>query len=138
MYVRLFLCTILVAWNTGTFAQDHCWIKYNYDAAGNRIKRYWWCGDPNEIDPGEKSALKQDFGLRLFPNPAAETVRLASTQEFTNAELNVLDMQGRRVHQQRFTGSSLDLDVSMWSAGRYTLFIRTEMEEYTTGFSVMH
>lgn len=23
----------------GAFAQDHCWIKYSYDAAGNRIKR---------------------------------------------------------------------------------------------------
>ena len=31
--------------------QDHCWIKYSYDNAGNRIKRHWWCGDPN--DPEE-------------------------------------------------------------------------------------
>ena len=135
----ILLCVSLVCCAT-TFAQDHCWIKYNYDAAGNRTKRYWWCGDPNQTDPDSqtKSTMAQDFGFRLFPNPATEKLQFTSAQELANAELNVLDIQGRVVYHQRFTGAFLDIDVSPWSAGRYTMNIRTEMDEYTTGFSVVH
>src|SRR5215213_8007136 len=91
------LLVAFFAFNLDLLAQDHCWIKYNYDAAGNRIKRYWWCGDPNkaEEESGEpKSAMTADFGLRLFPDPAAENVQLISEEEVTNAQLDVADLQG--------------------------------------------
>ncbi|QQR87946.1 MAG: T9SS type A sorting domain-containing protein [Flavobacteriales bacterium] len=121
-------------------AQSHCWVKYKYDAAGNRIKRYWWCGDPNEIEKEEevktKSAMAEDFGLRLYPNPASDAVQLSSTSDMANAQLEVLDLQGRRVHSERVAGMLVSIDVSSWSAGRYTLVLRREQEEYTTSFSV--
>jgi hypothetical protein len=141
-WTRSFLSVAFLAFLTDGFGQNHCWTKYNYDAAGNRIKRYWWCGDPNTTDGEEngetKSAMSPDFGLRLIPNPAGEQVQLTSTTELSNAELNVLDLQGRMVLTQRFSGSWVELDVSRWSAGRYTLRLRTEQEEYTTSFSVIH
>lgn len=121
-------------------AQNHCWVKYQYDAAGNRIKRYWWCGDPNEIEKEEevktKSAMAEDFGLRVYPNPASDALQLSSTAELANAQLEVLDLQGRRVHSERVSGTLVSIDVSGWSAGRYTLVLRREQEEYTTSFSV--
>jgi hypothetical protein len=140
--IRSLLFAVFVTLSVAGLAQDHCWIKYNYDAAGNRIERYWWCGDPNVADSEEngepKSAMAEDFGLRLFPNPTTDRVQLTSVMELKNAELTVLDLQGRNVHAQRCTGSTVEVDVSRWSAGRYTLRLRTEQEEYTTSFSVIH
>lgn len=139
--IKSLLLVAFFAFNLDLLAQDHCWVKYNYDAAGNRIKRYWWCGDPNqaEEESGEpKLAMTADFGFGLFPNPAADRVRLMSEEEVIDAQLDVMDLQGRTLHSQRFTGTLVDIDVSRWSAGRYTLRLRTELEEYTTSFSVMH
>lgn len=135
---RGLLTAILLFTGVTVVAQNHCWVKYQYDAAGNRIKRYWWCGDPNEIGhEGEpKAGMAGDFGLRVYPNPASDAVQLSSTAELANAQLEVLDLQGRRVHSERVSGTLVSIDVSGWSAGRYTLVLRREQEEYTTSFSV--
>jgi len=31
-----------------------CRIFYDYDAAGQRVKRYYDCYNPNEVPPGER------------------------------------------------------------------------------------
>jgi len=85
-----------------------------------------------------KSLMASDFGLRVYPNPASQNVQVSSAQELTDAELDILDNQGRSVHAQRATGTLVDIDVSQLSSGRYTLRLRTEREEYTTSFSVAH
>lgn len=136
---KLVTCTLFLVGLT-VVGQNHCWVKYQYDAAGNRIKRYWWCGDPNEIEKEEEvkslPTMSEDFGLRVYPNPASDAVQLSSTADLANAQLEVLDQQGRRVHSERVSGTLVSIDVSGWSAGRYTLVLRREQEEYTTSFSV--
>jgi len=140
--MRTFLLTTFLLIGLGTQAQDHCWIKYSYDAAGNRIKRYWWCGDPtlleHEVDGEPKSDMAKDFGFRVFPNPAKENLQLSSEYELSDAHLEIVDLQGRRVHSQRVSGTRVDIDVSRFSAGLYSLDLRTDQDEYSTTFSVTH
>jgi hypothetical protein len=140
--MRTLLLNAFLILGLGTMAQDHCWIKYSYDAAGNRIKRYWWCGDPNvidhEVDGEPKSVMAKDFGFRVFPNPAKENLQLSSEQELADADLEVVDLQGRSVYSQRISGTWVDIDVSKFGAGTYSLRLRTEQDEYTTTFSVAH
>jgi hypothetical protein len=140
--MRTLLLNIFLVLGLATVAQNHCWIKYEYDAAGNRIKRYWWCGDPTVVDQENnsepKSPMARDFGLRVFPNPANEHMQLSSAQELTDAVLQIVDLQGHEVYAQRFSGMLVDVDVSKFSAGVYSLRLRTEQEEFSTTFSIMH
>ena len=140
--MRTLLLSTFLLLGLATVAQDHCWIKYSYDAAGNRIKRYWWCGDPtileHEVDGEPKSDMAKDFGFRVFPNPAKENLQLSSEYELSDAHLEIVDLQGRRVHSQRVSGTRVDIDVSRFSAGLYSLDLRTDQDEYSTTFSVTH
>ena len=80
--IRYLIIGTFMILGSDCIAQDHCWIKYRYDGAGNRIQRYWWCGDPTEVDEEPNDDTKmikaKDFGLRLFPNPANDLIQLRS------------------------------------------------------------
>jgi hypothetical protein len=123
-----------------SIAQDHCWIKYSYDPAGNRINREWWCGDPNghEEDAEPKATAARDFGLRTMPNPASDQITLRSEEALDNAQVEMLDANGRSVLSQQITGTTADFDVSRLAPGLYTLRVRTESDEFFTTFSVVH
>ena len=119
-------------------AQDHCWIKYSYDPAGNRIKREWWCGDPHTIEGEDKSMAAKDFGLRTMPNPTGERLTLRSEVALENAQVELLDANGRSVLSQQITGTTAEFDVSLFATGLYTLRVHTERDEFLTTFSVVH
>ena len=125
---------------TEGLAQEHCWIKYSYDPAGNRIKREWWCGDPNghEEDGEPKTAAAKDFGLRTMPNPVSDQITLRSEEALDNAQVELLDANGRSVLSQQITGTTAEFDVSRFAPGFYTLRVRTERDEFLTTFSVVH
>ena len=119
-------------------AQDHCWIKYDHDAAGNRIKRYWWCGNPDQTDESgsPKTAMSKDFGYRLYPVPATDRLVLTCSSSDPETEMDILDMNGKTIRHQRLNSTYQEIDVSQWSAGSYVLSVRTEDAEYTTTFAI--
>lgn len=122
-----------------TIAQNHCWIKYTYDAAGNRIKREWWCGIPGDPDPQyeEKSARAADFGFRLAPVPATDMLTLTSGRVLDNAEIEIINMQGRIVLKQMANGTRTNFNVAGLAAGLYVLRLRESSAEYTREFNIV-
>ena len=139
LLLRLAFFGSLLALVQDTFAQDHCWIKYSYDPAGNRIKREWWCGIPKEPDPGSevKSKESQDFGFRVMPVPAADQLTFTSERSLANATLEVVNLQGRTVIKQGANGTRTVVDVSALAPGVYVLRVRDEGSEYSTEFNVL-
>lgn len=131
----LLLCSILVA--TMCVAQDHCWIKYSYDAAGNRIKREWWCGTPGEPDPGGEEKSARDFGFRLAPVPALDELTLTSERVLEHAELQIANAQGRVVLKGTVNGTRTVLNVSSLAAGIYILRLREHLDEFTSEFTIL-
>jgi hypothetical protein len=58
--------------------------------------------------------------LRIFPNPAAQWVRLEGWADWSEAvQLRALDATGRLVWEHRSTEPFVQLEVSDWSAGMY-------------------
>lgn len=66
--------------------------------------------------------------LRIFPNPASDQVTISWQQSALSASLEVMDLQGRRLHQSAIrtsTGESR-LDISAWPAGTYLVRMRSD------------
>lgn len=131
----LFLCACLSV--TAGMAQDHCWIKYSYDAAGNRVKREWWCGTPGEPDPGGEEKSAKDFGFRLAPVPALDELTLTSERVLENAEVQITNAQGRVVLKRTMNGTRTVLNVSLLAAGLYILRLREPLAEFTSEFTIL-
>jgi polyhydroxybutyrate depolymerase len=72
--------------------------------------------------------------ISSFPNPASDkiTIELSAGSQFENAELSIIDIQGRKVHSQKFHADrqQIKLDVADWPKGIYLIHIINN--DYTT------
>ena len=65
--------------------------------------------------------------ITVYPNPASN--RLVIRKEsgsFTAAEVQVLDLTGREIYKQIFTGTETELNTSSWKDGLYSVSIRNQ------------
>jgi Secretion system C-terminal sorting domain len=121
----------------GASSQDHCWIKYLYDAAGNRIERKWWCGDPHVVESDEKSMAEQPFGLTIAPNPTRDVFTLTSETTMENASVELVNSEGRTAARTVLYGNRCEVDVTGLDAGVYVVLIRNGQVEYQGRVTVM-
>jgi hypothetical protein len=119
---------------------DHCWVKYAYDQAGNRIKREWWCGDPNGWDENAnpKALPVNTIGVRAYPNPAADAFEVVTEVEVHSGEATLRDEHGRSAIRQRMQGTRTLFDTSGLANGIYVLEVRVADVEYSTRITVSH
>lgn len=100
-------------------------LVFDYDAAGNRIKRY----DP----PGKTEVLpiglvNSSISTKLFPNPTNSFVTIQASAEITDGVLLLNDLSGRTLTQQTFSGTQTTLNLSTLPAGVY--FVRLNAKDY--------
>ena len=76
---------------------------------------------------GAASGVEQIFAeasVRIFPNPASQIFNLEiETLEFSDVEISVFDMYGRRILQSKITEPKTTFDLSKAEAGNYLLHI---------------
>ena len=65
------------------------------------------------------------FAPQLYPNPAAQQVRLELPGPAAVTQLRVYDLQGRLLRTTRFAGRRHTLDTSSWANGTYFLRIQS-------------
>ena len=137
--VRIFgIALVLLPFTAAAQNPNHCWIRYTYDAAGNRVERTWWCGDPNEAEHDPKMMTQDPFGLSLAPNPTRDRVTLTSDEELSNALVTLTTEDGRTKYSGNMSGNRADLDVSAYEAGFYVLTVRSGQVEFQQRFTVVH
>lgn len=76
--------------------------------------------------------------MTLMPVPANDVLTLTSEDAMDNAIVEILNMEGRSMQTNKLSGYTLVLDVFQLATGNYILRIRTEDEEYSTRFNVVH
>ena len=79
----------------------------------------WSWDDTTAIRTGDSSPLH----CTIHPNPATQKVTIAASDDIN--EVEIFDMQGRRMHSFPCKGDSLTLDISSWERGTYMLHIHT-------------
>ena len=133
---KILVAVALFAGANTVFGQQHCWVKYTYDAAGNRIQRSWWCGVPGpdeELLGGPKAAqAEKGYGLVAAPNPANTEFTLRSEVDLAGAECRITDSQGSTVLTQRASGTTSVFNVAGFAAGAYTLHVPMDTDEFQT------
>lgn len=71
-------------------------------------------------------------GLRSWPNPASTTLHLQSDELLR--EVEIFDLQGRKVWSRSIQDAQCDIPVADWTAGLYFVKARTSTETTTTKF----
>jgi hypothetical protein len=115
-------------------AQTNCGLRYDYDAAGNRIIRYVpICGidgggghsGKRDLSQTDSSATNQNLTEALFPNPSAGLVNIVFNNTVTDAQLTITDNLGRQVLSTTISGSTIPLDITRLPQGMYYVTINT-------------
>jgi hypothetical protein len=66
-------------------------------------------------------ASAQDYGLKIYPNPAVDNVAIESATDIR--EVRVFDAQGRLLQQVECKAAKVNLSLSAWPVGVYVLRI---------------
>lgn len=128
----------------GSYPTDGCFIRYQYDAAGNRTQRDWYCmgeaqGGSSKSTFGTTEPVKgplAEVHLNIAPNPASDQLRVMLNMEMGAGSLLIHDGQGREVMRTTMNAATAELDVSTLQPGAYFISYQREGERIVTGFAV--
>lgn len=108
-----------------------CGIVCTYDAAGNRLKRVYFCN--NGVDPYPRAQKAPDGETTeyqpvdaLYPNPTSGKFTVTFSKSLSNAAVSITDNNGKVVAQFKASGYNVEFDLSPYAAGIY--YIRIEEE----------
>lgn len=120
-----------------------CGTWYDYDAAGNRIKRFYDCKTLSSEDnpptsllrPGSSDSsqviLKDRAGtVAVFPNPTTGVYHIRVPQSETAAHFHIYDATGRIVSSGYITGGLYDGTLEQLASGNYLIVVYFKREKY--------
>lgn len=125
----------IIAASSRSYSQDT--IKYDYDAAGNRIARVislLKSGRINNSNPQEET--KQEIikdssfdggAVRIYPNPTRGFVEIEIPDEVEKSEVIwfiVTNVHGKRIIDKRHYNNRTQIDLSSQPNGLYILNIK--------------
>jgi hypothetical protein len=143
---KIILLSFLFLGITKTFSQvevplQTCYIKYDYDNVGNRIKRTYYCGgiNPNSTsaniggkilnqNPEDKtSKLEVDnSGVLLFPNPTSNDLKIKVPEMVLGGSITITDLKGVIIKSMKIEDLHSTLDLSGLAPGNYLVIIDSE------------
>ena len=104
-------------------------MQYNYDDAGNRIKK------EIDLNPGQlrkKSSLNDQLSgqiIKIYPNPTTETIKVeVDSLSDQNTTIALYDINGRLVLEQAALDLVNEVNLSQFANGKYILRFRNGEE----------
>jgi len=76
-----------------------------------------------EFLPLSLSKVTSDVEIKVYPNPASDLLFL-STKDFVEGEIEIVDVQGRKVLTQSFKGKKAEVQISSFNSGIYILKLK--------------
>ncbi len=85
-----------------------------------------------EVSKRGKSSVRNNNTLKLFPNPASQTIKVKFSKPNQSAKaLKIYSIDGRKViHKENLSGSKATVSVSNLEPGIYPVFIKTKDRVY--------
>lgn len=134
MRKKLILTTVLLSVMSPLFAQipipnggnGGCAIKYDYDAAGNRIKRSKYCWAPGNIQrPGQDAVqIPVAIEMQVYPNPASTQFSVVFSRELNNAVIELQDITGKVISSKQLSGSNTVFNIQSLAQGAYLVVLK--------------
>ena len=132
-------------------AQNVCYIKFTYDASGNRVQREFFCGPPDIASGGTagsgttsggggssskrlptiiqdtKEDVLGDYDFLVSPNPSKGKYKISLlNKELIGSTLEILNSGGTRILNQKLDNSDIWIDITQHANGVYYFYIRDE------------
>lgn len=146
MKKKIIFSALIIFYTLTTVAQQlplgSCGIVYIHDAAGNRTRRLYYCNnggpypsftnlDSAKLFPTENVLTKEEMKNiefqpvdALYPNPTTGIFYVTFSKSLTNANISLVDMNGKTVQQYKASGIKLTCNLSALAAGIY--FVKIE------------
>lgn len=109
-----------------------CGLLMTYDAAGNRIKREYYCNNGSNRIANPELAKQEEAASAgfeevdaLYPNPTTGKFYITFSKAIDNATIQVLDVNGKVVQRVKGSGTRLEFDLSNQPSGTYFISINT-------------
>lgn len=103
-----------------------------YDAAGNRIKREYYCNNSSNRIAAPELAKQQEAASAgfedvdaLYPNPTTGKFYITFSKAIDNSTIQILDVTGKIIQQVKGSGTRLEFDLSTQPGGTYFIVIHT-------------
>jgi hypothetical protein len=133
MKMKYLICIIIItAITCPAMAQqlplNTCGIVNTYDAAGNRLKRVYFCN--NGVDPyparrgqeDTKTTNEYQYVDALYPNPTTGKFFITFSKSLQKAQIAILDVNGKVMSVFQGNGNKVEFDLSPFANGVY--FVR--------------
>jgi hypothetical protein len=134
MYKTLFFLMLLLASAHIISAQVYpsggqggCAIKYEYDAAGNRVKRSKYCWSSNgggSLRPSAIASEVSTLDMLVYPNPATTYITVDFNQDVLNAKVELQDMTGKVLASKIPNDRSVQFDMQSLAQGAYLVVLK--------------
>ncbi len=140
---KLIVTIALIAIAKFATAQNPCYIKYTYDASGNRIKREFICapldsvigGTTTDPDccPGSKLAgnNKAPFDFNVYPNPTTGIFNLSIDGSVYDAIITIHNSVGVLLQKFSTNDAFLELTLREYASGVYYISVQTNTMKIT-------
>jgi hypothetical protein len=108
-------------------AQSHCKVRYQYNAAGDRVQRDWYCWTPGGQDDEEVVETRslvsnlEEVHLEVMPNPTADFLRVQIPEAAQGGVLELVSTLGAVLTTASVVSGTVELDVSRYENGLYLI-----------------
>ncbi|HRP34111.1 MAG TPA: T9SS type A sorting domain-containing protein [Agriterribacter sp.] len=130
------LIPLFLLFSFQTIAQEipagSCGLLMTYDAAGNRIKREYYCNNGSNRISSPELAKQQEAASTgfeevdaLYPNPTTGKVYITFSKPLDNAVIQILDVNGKVIQKVKGRGTRLEFDLSGQPGGTYFILIKS-------------
>jgi photosystem II stability/assembly factor-like uncharacterized protein len=117
------------------------WSGETESSSSGRGGMFQWTGFlPHNTDADvsnsdiTKISFANENSLKLYPNPATNTLRVDGLQPSVNTKLSIIDVTGRMVQQLNSTNGNQTFDIQKLLPGSYYLKIETDNKVSTLKF----
>jgi Secretion system C-terminal sorting domain len=143
---KLLVIIIAVGVTANMLAQSNpCYIKYTYDASGNRIKREFICAPADSIVAGGGDSkrlantiniapISSNFDFSITPNPANNQIVITLSNSTAINKASIFNNLGQEVINFTITSALQPIDVSSLSAGMYYAVLQSDTKKMIKKF----
>jgi hypothetical protein len=128
MKKSLILSIVLIGIYSTSFSQVNAsldYVKIEYDAAGNRIKRSIIIQeDPEMVASSDDTKLdkQKENSLKIYPNPVSDNLSIELLlQENKTVEVTLIDINGKLIKKLSISNSKNNFNIHDLAQGEYLL-----------------
>ncbi|TXI82714.1 MAG: T9SS type A sorting domain-containing protein [Flavobacteriales bacterium] len=142
--LRCCTAVLVIAVSCGASAQEHCRVRYLYNASGDRTQRDWHCWIPGDLEnEPEGWAYKNRnvlaaIHMEVAPNPSSDRFNVVLPGDAPSGTLSLVNALGAVLFSQNVAGTRASIEVGDIPNGAYYIRFSSGSESIISSCVVQH